>query len=117
MISKLIVHAESRPAALRKLVFALSRYQIGGISSNIQFLSTISTHPAFIKGEVTTKFIDVCGLIADCAAMRHSPIECSIGGGSLVSAIMASVCADRILGHWCELHTGIPFRSVPARDV
>jgi 3-methylcrotonyl-CoA carboxylase alpha subunit len=60
MISKLIVHAESRPAALRKLVFALSRYQIGGISSNIQFLTAVSTHPAFVKGEVTTKFIDVC---------------------------------------------------------
>lgn len=59
MISKLIVHADSRPAALRKLLYALSRYQIGGIKNNISFLSAIASNPEFQKGEVTTHFIEV----------------------------------------------------------
>tara|TARA_B110000091_G_C13368017_1_gene291020 strand:- start:25 stop:306 length:282 start_codon:yes stop_codon:yes gene_type:complete len=41
MISKLIVHAESRPAALRKLERALRGYQVAGLSNNIDFLIKI----------------------------------------------------------------------------
>lgn len=66
MISKLVVHAENRPAALRMMVFALSRYQIGGIKNNIEFVSAICKHPAFVKGSVTTHFIDVCGHVKRC---------------------------------------------------
>ena len=33
--------------------------QIAGVKSNIEFLSRLSEHPSFIKGDVHTGFIEV----------------------------------------------------------
>ncbi|KAG9324441.1 hypothetical protein KVV02_004461 [Mortierella alpina] len=57
MIAKLVVHGESRTAALRILRKALSEYEVVGLNTNIEFLKTLAAHPAFIAGEVETGFI------------------------------------------------------------
>lgn len=59
MIAKLVVHAASRPAALRALRAALAEYRVAGVSTNVEFLRTLAGHPAFVKGEVDTGFIEV----------------------------------------------------------
>lgn len=79
MISKLVVHAENRPAALRMMVFALSRYQIGGIKNNIEFVSAICKHPAFVEGSVTTHFIDVCEHASRCGDIYILSLCCVWG--------------------------------------
>lgn len=57
MIAKLVVWAEDRQAALRKLRYSLHQYHIVGLSTNIDFLLSLSGHPQFEAGNVHTNFI------------------------------------------------------------
>ncbi|KIJ45948.1 hypothetical protein M422DRAFT_74953 [Sphaerobolus stellatus SS14] len=57
MIAKLITHGRDRNEALRILRKALEEYQIVGVATNIEFLHSLASHPAFISGEVETGFI------------------------------------------------------------
>ncbi|KAM8954464.1 methylcrotonoyl-CoA carboxylase subunit alpha, mitochondrial [Pelodytes ibericus] len=57
MIAKLVVWAEDRQAALRKLKYSLHQYNIVGLSTNIDFLLSLSGHPSFEAGDVHTNFI------------------------------------------------------------
>ncbi|NXU55655.1 MCCA carboxylase, partial [Turnix velox] len=57
MIAKLVVWAEDRQAALRKLRYNLHQYNIVGLSTNINFLLSLSGHPQFAAGNVHTNFI------------------------------------------------------------
>ena len=58
MISKLIVHDKDRNSCIRKLLVALDEYLIDGIATNIELHRRILTHPDFIKGNHSTKFLD-----------------------------------------------------------
>ncbi|NWW29099.1 MCCA carboxylase, partial [Falcunculus frontatus] len=57
MIAKLVVWAEDRQAALRKLRYSLHQYNIVGLSTNTDFLLSLSGHPQFEAGNVHTNFI------------------------------------------------------------
>ncbi|XP_075058296.1 methylcrotonoyl-CoA carboxylase subunit alpha, mitochondrial [Mixophyes fleayi] len=57
MIAKLVVWAKDRQAALTKLKYCLRQYNIVGLSTNIEFLLSLSGHPAFEAGDVHTNFI------------------------------------------------------------
>ena len=54
MLAKLIVHAPSREAALRKLDTALSEFVVLGVTTNVGFLREVSKSEAFSNGLVTT---------------------------------------------------------------
>jgi len=58
MLSKLIVLAENRDDAMRKMIWSLSHYVVLGITSNISFLKKVFEHNEFQKGNTTTHFID-----------------------------------------------------------
>ncbi|KAG5514491.1 hypothetical protein RHGRI_035785 [Rhododendron griersonianum] len=58
MIAKLVVWGENRSAALVKLKDSLSKFQVGGLPTNINFLSRLANHQAFQAGEVETHFIE-----------------------------------------------------------
>lgn len=62
MISKLIVKGRDRNEALMLLKKALSEYKIVGTNTNIEFLSNLVRHEAFVRGEVETGFIQVSWL-------------------------------------------------------
>ncbi|KAB5594574.1 Methylcrotonoyl-CoA carboxylase subunit alpha [Ceratobasidium theobromae] len=57
LIAKLVVHGRDRTEALRVLRKALEEYHVVGLSTNIEFLHTLASHSAFIRGEVETGFI------------------------------------------------------------
>ncbi|KAJ7324728.1 hypothetical protein JRQ81_017748 [Phrynocephalus forsythii] len=57
MIAKLVVWAEDRQAALRKLRYCLQQYNIVGLSTNVDFLLNLSGHPDFAAGRIHTNFI------------------------------------------------------------
>ncbi len=57
MISKLIVWGEDRTSALQHLTKALGDYQVVGVTTNLDLLSTLSQHPAFMKAKFATDFI------------------------------------------------------------
>ncbi|KAJ1962337.1 hypothetical protein H4R35_007365, partial [Dimargaris xerosporica] len=57
MIAKLIVQGRDRAEALRFLCKALQEYQVVGLHTNINFLRSVVSHPAFVAGDVETGFI------------------------------------------------------------
>jgi len=58
MIMKIIVHAPTRERALAKMRRALSETKVDGIRTNISLHQEILSHPAFIKGDFSTRFLD-----------------------------------------------------------
>ncbi|MFZ9028704.1 MAG: acetyl-CoA carboxylase biotin carboxylase subunit [Crocinitomicaceae bacterium] len=58
MISKLIVVAQSREEAIKKMKRALDEYIIEGIQTTIPFHSKLMEDEEFKKGNFTTKFMD-----------------------------------------------------------
>ena len=58
MISKLIVHADDRPAAIARMRRALGEYVVQGIRTNIPFHRAALEEEAFIRGEYDTRFVE-----------------------------------------------------------
>jgi 3-methylcrotonyl-CoA carboxylase alpha subunit len=58
LIAKLIVFAETRDAAIRKLESALLDFHVLGIKTNIAYLLDIVRNPEFIAGRMDTGFLD-----------------------------------------------------------
>jgi len=58
MISKLIVVAQTRPAAILKMKRALDEYIIEGIKTTIPFHQKLMDDPKFKEGDFTTAFMD-----------------------------------------------------------
>lgn len=58
MIAKLIVHDSSRENAIQRMRQTLRDSVILGTTTNIDFLQVILAHPAFVNGDVTTRFVD-----------------------------------------------------------
>jgi len=57
MIAKLITWAPTREEAIDKQIEALDRFEIDGLSHNVDFLSALMQHPRFRSGAITTGFI------------------------------------------------------------
>ncbi|MGC8855862.1 MAG: acetyl-CoA carboxylase biotin carboxylase subunit [Anaerolineae bacterium] len=58
LLAKLIVYAEDRPAAIRRMQAALRDLIIHGVQTNINFLQAVLAHPDFLKGEITTRWVE-----------------------------------------------------------
>ncbi|KAK7277620.1 hypothetical protein RJT34_22635 [Clitoria ternatea] len=58
MIAKLVVWGEDRAAALVKLKDSLSKFQVAGLPTNVNFLLKLANHRAFENGDVETHFIE-----------------------------------------------------------
>jgi len=58
LISKIIVHGETREEAINKLLVALDEYIIGGIKTNMELHRKILLNENFVAGEVYTKILD-----------------------------------------------------------
>ena len=58
MISKLIIWGRDRQETIERAKRALYEYIIVGVSTNIPFLKAVVNNPSFIKGEMTTHFIE-----------------------------------------------------------
>ncbi|XP_048233679.1 methylcrotonoyl-CoA carboxylase subunit alpha, mitochondrial isoform X2 [Ricinus communis] len=58
MIAKLVVWGENRAAALVKLKDCLSKFQVAGVPTNINFLQKLASHTSFEDGNVETHFIE-----------------------------------------------------------
>ena len=58
MLSKLIVWADNREAAIRKMESALREYIVIGVKTNIGFLIRVMNNDEFRKGKIDTGFIE-----------------------------------------------------------
>jgi len=76
LLAKLIVHAEERAAALRRMQTALSELVIHGITTNVDFLQALLAHPDFQTGSVTTRWVETT--FAGWAPSPKPPLEALI---------------------------------------
>lgn len=58
MIAKVIVWDETRPRAIQKMIKVLQESIIFGVHTNIPYLQQILSHPEFVSGKMTTRFIE-----------------------------------------------------------
>ncbi|GAA0141591.1 ligase [Lithospermum erythrorhizon] len=90
MIAKLVVHGENRGAALIKLKDCLSKFQVAGLPTNIDFLLKLANHSAFGNGNVETHFIenykDDLFIDPDNATLAENSSSALIYGSSIVAA-------------------------------
>jgi acetyl-CoA carboxylase biotin carboxylase subunit len=83
LLAKVIVHAENRSAALARASSALRDFPILGIRTNVPYLRAVLAHPAFVAGEVDTRFLD-----------RETPaIVAGLGTGDVPDAAIAAAAA------------------------
>jgi propionyl-CoA carboxylase alpha chain len=58
LLSKVISWGETRMEAIESLVQMLNAYHVEGLITNIDFVNAVLNHPSFVKGELSTDFID-----------------------------------------------------------
>ncbi|MEZ4397268.1 MAG: acetyl-CoA carboxylase biotin carboxylase subunit [Candidatus Krumholzibacteriia bacterium] len=58
MLAKLVVWGTDREEARRRMAWALRRFVVLGVSTNIEFLAAVVDHPAFAAGDLHTHFLD-----------------------------------------------------------
>ena len=58
LIAKLIVHAETREDAIKRMARALDEYIIEGIKTTLPFHKRIMSNKDFIEGNIDTGFIE-----------------------------------------------------------
>lgn len=58
MISKLVVYADTRIAAIQKMKTAIQNYKIVGIENTLDFGKFVMEHDSFIDGSYDTNFVD-----------------------------------------------------------
>ena len=95
MIAKLIVHAEDRAEAIRRMDAALAEYVIIGPTTNIRFLRDVLAHPDFRAGQTTT------GLIA-----HHFSDWAPPAGPAPDEALIAAALAEVLLAPQTALGGG-----------
>ncbi len=59
LIAKVIAWSEDRPSAIRRLQRALSEFQIGGVPTDIEFLSQVIESESFMVGRADTTYLEI----------------------------------------------------------
>jgi propionyl-CoA carboxylase alpha chain/3-methylcrotonyl-CoA carboxylase alpha subunit len=105
MIAKIIVHAETREAAARKLSDACAEVEVWPVKTNAGFLARCAAHPDFIAGRVDTGFIEsrLHALVGDGA-----PSEATLSLAALT--LMALDDRDPSPTPWSALGGAMGFR-------
>jgi acetyl-CoA/propionyl-CoA carboxylase biotin carboxyl carrier protein len=57
LLAKLLVHADSRPAAASRLRRALDETLVGGLQTDLSFLRWLADEPGFVAGEYDTSLV------------------------------------------------------------
>ncbi|MDF1826742.1 MAG: acetyl-CoA carboxylase biotin carboxylase subunit [Legionellaceae bacterium] len=72
MLSKLIVWGETRDEALQRMQQALTHYHLGGVKTNLTFLHTLISHPAFQTVALSTDFLDQTPIKPPKISLQHT---------------------------------------------
>lgn len=81
LLSKLIVHAETRELACARMIRAISEYRISGVSTTLPFGTFVMKHEAFLSGQFDTRFIE--------NYFKPDMLEASSDDEELVAALVA----------------------------
>ena len=70
LLAKLIVYAENRESAIRRMQLALNDFIVHGVQTNLDFLQMVLRHPDFQAGVVTTRWVES---VPDLGALNAAP--------------------------------------------
>jgi acetyl-CoA carboxylase biotin carboxylase subunit len=107
MLAKLIVHAENRQEAIRKMHWSLSNYITLGVTTNVPFLRAIIENENFKEGDVDTHFIDT--YFKDWTMSTELPVEVLIAAAidDIAKAPVGERAEVSVKGH--DVHS--PWKS------
>ena len=114
MLAKLIVHAPTRNAALRRLDSALSQFIVLGVTTNVGFLREITRSKIFSEGLVTTDFLDNTDLEEFLQPQINDSILVSISAASSRLGIdrnSININSENLIDEYSG-HSGDPFRTL-----
>lgn len=113
MIAKVIVHGPTRAAALNMLTTALENCQVAGSVTNLEFLTALSRHDGFGKGEVDTGLIgrDLNALVATASPSANVLALAALGGLNLVAPVSGNDPFERLSG-WRQWDDATQFVSL-----
>jgi len=114
MLAKLIVHAPTRSAALRRLDSALSEFIVLGVTTNVGFLREVSRSAAFSEGLVTTDFLDNISLDEFLEPQIDNSILISISAASNrlgIDRYSLNKNSENLVDEYSG-HSGDPFRTL-----
>jgi acetyl-CoA carboxylase biotin carboxylase subunit len=92
LLAKLIVHAEDRPAAIRRMQAALRQLVVQGLTTNVDFLQAVLAHPDFQTGSVTTRWVET--VFDDWRPAPEPPIEALIAAALAENLLSQSQLSD-----------------------
>lgn len=117
MIAKVIVHGPTREAALNMLTTALENCQVAGSVTNLEFLTALSRHDGFGKGEVDTGLIgrDLDALVAAASPSANVLALAALGGLNLVAPVSGTDPFERLSG-WRQWDDATQFISLVYAD-
>ena len=58
LLVKVTAWAPTVAGAVRRMDRALREFRVRGVATNLQFVENVINHPAFVGGEITTRFVD-----------------------------------------------------------
>jgi acetyl-CoA carboxylase biotin carboxylase subunit len=58
LLAKLIVHAENRESAIKKMQNALKDFIVHGVVTNIDYMQAVLSHEDFAKGKISTRWVE-----------------------------------------------------------
>ncbi|MBX7160667.1 MAG: biotin/lipoyl-binding protein [Acidimicrobiia bacterium] len=72
LVGKLVVTGEDREQARHRALRALTELEVGGVTTNTALQSQILSHPDFVAGDVTTKWLET-SLDSDAISLSPAP--------------------------------------------
>lgn len=112
MLAKLIVHAQNRQAAIRRLDSALANFVAMGVQSNIDFLRNAVSHHAFQSGSVDTDFLDSTPSAELSPPEPDEPILVAIAASAHRLGVGRARSGETELADGHTGHPGDPFRTL-----
>ncbi len=110
MIAKVIAWSEDRPSAIRRLQRALSEFQIGGVPTDIEFLSQVIDSEIFTVGRADTTYLDV---FQPSAPDGEDPLNQEV---ALVAALLAHREQNRVTASQPQISSASLWRSAAWRE-
>jgi acetyl/propionyl-CoA carboxylase alpha subunit len=74
MIAKIVAHGQTRSEALDLLAAALAETEVAGVTTNLEFLRWLVSHPVMRAGEATTAFLTEHPPMSPAPIVRTPPI-------------------------------------------
>jgi acetyl-CoA carboxylase biotin carboxylase subunit len=81
LVSKLVVWAETREEAIRRMRRAVAEYRVVGIRTTLPFFARVLGHPAFVAGDFDTRFVET--QLAATLGPRPRSVEIAIAAAAI----------------------------------